>query len=82
MNKNDILTSIKSKLVIPAIVAPMFLVSSPKVVIEACKSGLIGSFPGPNARTINERGVSQPVVDFFPLSGLSPFRASEKLKNK
>ena len=54
MNKNDILTSIKSKLVIPAIVAPMFLVSSPKVVIEACKSGLIGSFPGPNARTINE----------------------------
>ena len=32
--------------------APMFLVSGPSLVIHACKSGIIGSFPGPNARSI------------------------------
>lgn len=29
----------------------MFLVSGPAMVISACKSGIIGSFPTPNART-------------------------------
>ncbi len=38
-------------LAIPAIAAPMFLVSGPEMVIAACKSGMIGSFPTPNART-------------------------------
>ena len=45
---------IKSRLILPAIVAPMFLVSNPDTVISACKSGLMGSFPGPNARTSND----------------------------
>ena len=45
---------IKSKMVIPAIAAPMFLVSSPKTVIAACKAGVMGSFPAPNARTIDD----------------------------
>ena len=45
---------IKSRLILPAIVAPMFLVSNPNTVISACKSGLMGSFPGPNARTGND----------------------------
>lgn len=36
---------------IPAIAAPMFLVSGPQMVIAAAQSGLIGSFPTPNART-------------------------------
>lgn len=35
---------------LPVIVAPMFLVSTPKMVIEAGKSGVIGSFPLLNAR--------------------------------
>ena len=35
---------------------------------------------GENARTINERGISQPVVDFFPLSGLSSFQPPRNLK--
>jgi len=39
---------------LPVIVAPMFLVSGPELVIASSKSGLIGSFPGPNARTIDE----------------------------
>jgi nitronate monooxygenase len=42
---------ITDQLELPVIAAPMFLVSSPKLVIEACKSGIIGSFPLLNART-------------------------------
>ena len=36
---------------LPVIVAPMFLVSSPQLVISASKNGVIGSFPLLNART-------------------------------
>jgi nitronate monooxygenase len=32
----------------------MFLVSGPETVIAACKAGVMGSFPGPNARTSDE----------------------------
>lgn len=45
------LDQIKARMVLPAIAAPMFLVSGPQTVISACKSGVMGSFPGPNART-------------------------------
>lgn len=44
---------IKSKLRIPAIAAPMFLVSGPDLVLAAKRSGIIGSFPANNARTID-----------------------------
>jgi nitronate monooxygenase len=36
---------------LPAIAAPMFLVSGPRLVIETCKAGLAGSFPALNQRT-------------------------------
>lgn len=39
------------KTTIPVIMAPMFLVSSPQSVIEACKAGIIGTFPLLNARS-------------------------------
>ena len=42
------------KLRLPVIVAPMFLVSNPDLVIASSNAGLIGSFPGPNARTTEE----------------------------
>ena len=45
---------IASKLELPVITAPMFLVSSPELVIEACKSGTVGSFPLANARTVED----------------------------
>jgi len=35
---------------LPAIAAPMFLVSGPALVIAACKAGVIGAFPSLNAR--------------------------------
>jgi nitronate monooxygenase len=43
--------SIKSRLRLPAICAPMFLVTGPDMVVSACKSGVLGTFPATNART-------------------------------
>ena len=42
---------LKSNLTLPIIVAPMFLVSGTKLVIESCKKGVIGTFPSLNGRT-------------------------------
>ena len=39
------------RLAIPAIVAPMFLVSGPDLVVECCKAGLAGTFPALNQRS-------------------------------
>jgi len=38
-------------LALPAIGAPMFLISGPEMVIAQARAGIIGSFPTPNART-------------------------------
>lgn len=43
--------TLASQLKIPAIQAPMFLISGPEMVISACLSGIVGSFPTPNARS-------------------------------
>lgn len=49
--KNEKLQNILKQTRLPVISAPMFLVSGPQLVIEACKNGIIGSFPLLNART-------------------------------
>ena len=36
---------------LPLIAAPMFLISGPKLVIECCKNGIVGTFPALNQRT-------------------------------
>ena len=36
---------------LPAIAAPMFLISGPQLVIECCKQGIVGTFPALNQRT-------------------------------
>ena len=36
---------------LPAIAAPMFLISGPQLVIESCKQGIVGTFPALNQRT-------------------------------
>ncbi|MDG1777966.1 MAG: nitronate monooxygenase [Flavobacteriaceae bacterium] len=40
-----------SALSLPVIAAPMFLISGPKLVIECCKNGIVGTFPALNQRT-------------------------------
>lgn len=37
---------------LPVIQAPMFLLSGPEMVVASCRAGIIGSFPSPNARTM------------------------------
>ena len=44
-------TNIFKNLSLPVIAAPMFLISGPKLVIECCKNGIIGTFPALNQRT-------------------------------
>jgi nitronate monooxygenase len=40
-----------NELSIPAVAAPMFLISGPELVIECCKNGIVGTFPALNQRT-------------------------------
>lgn len=42
---------LKSRLSLPVIAAPMFLVSGSRLVIECCKNGIVGTFPSLNGRT-------------------------------
>jgi nitronate monooxygenase len=45
---------IRAGLTVPAICAPMFLVTGPRLVAEACKAGVIGGLPRQNARSPEE----------------------------
>lgn len=45
------ITRLKSRLKLPLIAAPMFLVSGTQLVIESCKAGIVGTFPALNGRT-------------------------------
>lgn len=45
---------IRDHLRLPAMCAPMFLVSGPDLVREACKAGLVGALPRQNARTLDQ----------------------------
>ncbi|MBD3656995.1 MULTISPECIES: NAD(P)H-dependent flavin oxidoreductase [Marinobacter] len=42
--------TLKGKLNLPVLCSPMFIISTPKMVIEQCKAGVVGSFPALNAR--------------------------------
>jgi nitronate monooxygenase len=46
--------TLKSRLRLPLIAAPMFLVSGPALVKAACRAGVIGSFPTANCRSVEE----------------------------
>ena len=37
---------------LPVFAAPMFLISGPELVVAACRAGIVGAFPTPNARPI------------------------------
>ena len=42
------------RLRLPAIGAPLFIVSNPDLVIAQCKAGVVGSFPSLNARPVSQ----------------------------
>jgi nitronate monooxygenase len=44
--------SLKGRLELPFVGAPLFIVSGPELVIAQCKAGVVGSFPALNARPV------------------------------
>ena len=44
------LPAVLSKLRIPVVGAPLFIISNPKLVIAQCTSGIVGSMPSLHAR--------------------------------
>jgi len=44
------LPSVLQQLSLPVIGSPLFIISNPKLVIEQCKAGIVGSMPALNAR--------------------------------
>ena len=55
---------------LPLVAAPMFLVTGPELVIAACKAGIVGAFPTPNARTVEVlEGWMQQITDSLAEAG-------------
>ena len=48
------LPRVLQNLPLPVIASPMFIVSTPKLVIEQCKAGIVGSMPALNARPASQ----------------------------
>lgn len=46
----------RGRMRVPAIAAPMFLVSGPQLVVATCKAGVAAAFPTLNARNIEQLG--------------------------
>lgn len=62
---------------LPAVAAPMFLVSGDRLVIETCKSGVVGTFPALNQRTTDGfrewvRKIKTELVNFQNETGKVP----------
>ena len=69
MNKHIDKQKLLESLRLPVIGAPLFIVSTPKLVIGQCKSGIIGAFPALNARKEDEleswlKNISQELETF------------------
>jgi nitronate monooxygenase len=68
-----------SALRLPVVVAPMFLVSGPRLVVASCRQGLIGSFPTAYPRTAEdlERWFQEIERDLAELpGGAAPYAAN------
>src|SRR3979490_3277948 len=48
--------SLKGRLELPVLGAPLFIVSGPELVVAQCKAGIVGSFPALNARPVERLG--------------------------
>jgi len=46
--------SLRGKLRLPVVGAPLFIISHPALVIAQCKAGILGAFPALNARPISQ----------------------------
>lgn len=46
--------ALKSKLALPVVAAPMFLVSGTELLLACCRAGVVGSLPAGNARSVEQ----------------------------
>ena len=44
---------LRDRLRLPVIASPLFIISTPDLVIAQCKAGIVGSFPSLNARPVS-----------------------------
>ncbi|MGO1501315.1 MAG: NAD(P)H-dependent flavin oxidoreductase [Marinobacter sp.] len=76
---------LKGNMSIPVIASPMFILSGPELVIEQCKSGVVGSFPALNARPAEKLGewlttIKQELADYKaqnPEAKVAPFAVNQ-----
>lgn len=47
---SSVAQKLRSRMRLPVIGSPLFIVSNPKLVVAQCKAGIVGSFPALNAR--------------------------------
>ena len=52
--RSSLAQQLRREAIVPVLVAPMFLVSGPELVLACCRAGLMGSLPTQNARTIEQ----------------------------
>lgn len=70
------LPALLKDLTLPAIAAPMFLISGPELVIECCKQGIVGTFPALNQR--NSKGFEEWLIQIK--QALATFEKAEGRK--
>jgi nitronate monooxygenase len=76
---------LKGRLSLPIVASPMFIASTPELVIEQCKAGIVGSFPALNARPQPQLDawlvrIRQELDDFaasYPSAKVAPFAVNQ-----
>lgn len=69
---------LQGRLSIPVVCSPLFIISSPELVIAQCKAGVVGSFPALNARPapVLEQWLKQITTELAEYDALHPERPS------
>lgn len=69
---------LQGRLSIPVVCSPLFIISSPQLVIAQCKAGVVGSFPALNARPapVLEEWLKQITTELAAYDSLHPDKPS------
>lgn len=67
---------LRGRLTLPLIVAPMFSISDPGMVVAACNAGAIGCFPTANCRALGDLGSWLEQIQGGLKVGAAPFAAN------
>ena len=69
---------LQGRLSIPVVCSPLFIISSPQLVIAQCKAGVVGSFPALNARPapVLEEWLKQITTELAAYDALHPDKPS------